>query len=101
MKNLVTELVAPEQVNVDCAQELSVEILESMKGPLKFSIRKIDLAKQIPTKRVALLPASCKAASGLSVDPQLFLQRALSLEYSYSINITLADGLEFELYPVS
>ena len=61
----------------------------------------INLAKQIPTKSVAILPANCKAASAISVDPQLFLQRAMSLESSDSINITLADGMEFELYPVS
>ena len=103
MKNLATELVAPEKVNVGCVQELSVKILGSIKGdnPLKFSIRKINLAKQIPTKSVALLPANCKAASAISIDPQLFLQRAISFESSDSINITLADGMEFELYPVS
>ena len=47
-------------------------------NPLKFFIRKINLAKQIPTKSVALLPANYKAASAISVDPQLFLQRAIS-----------------------
>ena len=78
---LATELVAPEKVNVDCVQELSMKILGSIKGgnPLKFSIRKINLAKQMPTKSVALLPANYKAASAISVDPQLFLQRAISL----------------------
>ena len=52
-----------------------MKILGSIKGgnPLKFSIRKINLAKQIPTKSVALLPANYKAASAISVDPQLFL----------------------------
>ena len=54
-KNLATELVAPEKVNVDSVQELSMKILGSIEGgnPLKFSIRKINLAKQIPTKSVA------------------------------------------------
>ena len=50
-------------------------------------------------RSVALLPANYKAASAISVDPQLFLQRAISLESSHSINITLADGLE--LYRLS
>ena len=74
-----------------------MKILGSIKGgnPLKLSIRKITLAKRIPTKSVALLPANYKAASAISVDPQLFLQRAISVESSDSINITLADGLEF------
>ena len=31
MKNLATELVAPEKVNVDCVQELSMKILGSIK----------------------------------------------------------------------
>ena len=58
MKNLASELVAPKKVNFDCVQELSMKILGSIKGrnPLKFSIRKINLAKQIPTKSVALQP---------------------------------------------
>ena len=82
---------------------IRLKILGSIKGgnPLKFSNRKINLAKQIPTKSLALLPANYKAASAISVDPQLFLQQAISLESSDSINITLVDGLEFELYPVS
>ena len=70
-------------------------------NPLKFTIRKIHLGKQIPTKSIALIPASNEAASAISDDPQLFLQRTLSLASSDSINITLAECLEFELYPVS
>ena len=82
MKNLATELVAPEQVNIHCVQELSTKILGSIKGgnPLKFSNRKINLAKQILTKSVALLPANYKAANAISVDPQLLLQGAISFE---------------------
>ena len=99
MVNIATGMVAPESVSVDKTKEVGGNILRKMEGqnPLKLTIKKADLAKQIPQKFMTEVPSHDYKSGHGSVDPHLFFQRALSLASADSLSISLDDCLEYEL----
>ena len=99
MVNIATGMVAPESVSVDKTKEVGGNILRKMEGqnPLKLTIKKSDLAKQIPQKFITDVPSHDYKSSHGSVDPHLFFQRALSLASADSLSISLDDCLRYEL----
>ena len=86
--NFATGMVAPNTTNVDISHEIGEKILVAMYSTenLKtFTVKKADLAVQIPKAKEGLPSASTtgKLAKYLqNIDPQLYLQRILILANS-------------------
>ena len=81
--NLATGLVAPATTNVDKTKEIGQNIIDSMylsENLKTFKIKKATLAKQIPLPTLTIPSASGGTMKyARNVDPQLYLQRILSI----------------------
>lgn len=106
LMNLATGFIAPAQTNVDKAQEVGLKIVEKMyevDNIKSFSIPKKLLAVQIPPASM-MHTSSVEAISiAQKADPQLFLQRLLSvLEDGNFPSLTVDDTLRhYELCSVA
>ena len=79
---------------------MGLKIVEAMVGenPLTHTIKKKDLAIQIPSKSVIKV---AEFSMGTYVDPQLLFQRALNFASSGVVNTTLEECLRYEICPIS
>ena len=106
LMNLATGFIAPPTTNIDKTREIGLKILDQMYSASNFksyTIQKKLLAIQIPPSNMTRATSTESVTVARNADPQLFLQRLLSvLEDGNYKSMTLDDTLRsYELSSVA